>query len=150
MVSLSSDYSIPDPVCLPPQPGLADSFPDLCFNSLCFVRANQLHSIAGANCYPFADTLKGILPATAYNESSLPQCQKPISTDGYCAFVFEDASANFSDYSQCEGRRYAMKTFETEDAFPSWALIVHQKRCRGVSSSAQDMSVRTPPRIDFA
>jgi hypothetical protein len=82
-------------------------------------------------------------------ESSLPQCQKPNSTDGYCAFVFEDDNANFSNYSQCEGRRYTMTTFATKDDVPSTASITHQGRC-GVCSSAQDLAVRTSPLIDFA
>jgi hypothetical protein len=150
--SLSSDYSIPDPDCLAPQPGLADSFPEYVSSLYAsFIATNSipLEAEDGGDCYPFADSLKGILPATAYNESALPQCPKPNSTDGYCAFVFEDDNANFSNYSQCVGRRYTMTTFETEDAVPSTASITHQGRC-GVCSSAQDLAVRTSPNIDFA
>lgn len=145
-------FCIPDPECLPPQAGLSDSFPDYVSTLYAsFVPANSilLESEDGRDCYPFADTLQNILPATAYNESSLPQCVKPSSTDGYCAYVFEDDNANFSDTSQCVGRRYTMTTFETEDAVPSTASIIHQKQC-GVCSSAQDLAVRTSPRIDFA
>jgi hypothetical protein len=117
MFSVSSNCSIPDSDCRESQPGLSDSFPDYVSSLYAsFVATNSipLQAEDGGDCYPFADTLQGLLTPKAYNESSLPQCQKPISTDGYCAFVFEDANANFSDYSQCEGRRYAMKTFETE------------------------------------
>ncbi|KAI2506999.1 hypothetical protein MHU86_7384 [Fragilaria crotonensis] len=141
-------FCIPDPDCLAPQPGLSDSFPDYVSSLYAsFVATNSipLQTDDGGDCYPFADSLQGLIPSTAYNETSLPQCQKPTSTDGYCAFVFEDSNANFSNYSQCEGRRYAMKTFETEDAVPSTASITHKGPC-GVCSSAQDLAVRISSR----
>ncbi|KAI2506997.1 hypothetical protein MHU86_7382 [Fragilaria crotonensis] len=133
-------FCIPDPDCLASQPGLSDSFPDYVSSLYAsFVATNSipLQTDDGGDCYPFADVLQGLLPATAYDETSLPQCQKPTSTDGYCAFVFEDSNANFSNYSQCVGRRYAMKTFDTEDAVPSTASITHKGPC-GVCSTAQD------------
>ncbi len=143
-ISLSWDGSIPDPDCRAPQPGLTDIFPDdvpRLYASFVATNSIPLQADDGGDCYPFADALQGLIPATAYNETSLPQCQIANSTYGYCAFVFEDTNANFSNYSQCEGRRYAVKTFETEDAVPSTASIIHKGTC-GVCSSAQDLAAR--------
>ncbi len=145
-------YSIPDPDCLADQPGLSDSIPEYVSNLYAsFVATNSvpLQAEGGSACYPFADILQGALPSNPYAETSLPQCQMPNSTDGYCAFVFEDANANFSSFSQCEGRRYAMQTFETEDAVPSTASITHKGPC-GVCSSAQDWSRRIALRDRMA
>ncbi len=108
-----------------------------------------LQAEGGGACFPFADLLQGTLPSTAYAETALPQCQMPNSTDGYCAFVFEDANANFTDSAQCESRRYSMSTFATEDAVPSTASITHRGPC-GVCSSAQDWSRRIALRDQMA
>ena len=145
---LSSHCSIPDPDCLAPQLGLSDSFPDYVSSLYAsFVATNSipLQTEDGGDCYPFADSLQGQLTSTAYNETKLPQCRMPNSTDGYCAFVFEDANTNFYNYSQCEGRRYALKNFETEDAVPSTASITHKGPC-GVCSSAQDLAASISSR----
>ncbi|KAI2506998.1 hypothetical protein MHU86_7383 [Fragilaria crotonensis] len=144
-------FCIPDPDCLAPQLGLSDSFSDYVSSLYAsFVATNSipLQADDGGDCYPFADVLQGLLSATAYNESSLPQCTMPSSTEGYCAFVFEDANANFSNYSQCEGRRYALETFDTEDAVPSTASITHKGQC-GACSSAQDFAARISLHDEF-
>ena len=96
-----------------------------------------LQAEGGGPCYPFADVIQGLLPSTAYEASALPQCQKPSSTDGYCAYVFEDANANFTKYARCVGRRYTLTTFAAEDEVPSTASITHKGPC-GVCSSAKD------------
>ena len=131
---------------------MSDSFPEYVSSLYAtFVATNfiPLQADGGGPCYPFADVLQGLLPSAAYEETQLPQCQKPSSTDGYCAFVFEDANANFTDYAQCEGRRYTMTTFATEDAVPSTASITHKGPC-GVCSSAQDWSRRIALRDRMA
>jgi hypothetical protein len=122
---------------------LSDSFPEYVSSLYAtFVATNSipLQAEGGGACYPFANAVQDLLPSTAYAESALPQCQKPNSTDGYCAFAFEDSNANFTDYAQCEGRRYNMTTFASENAVPSTASITHKGPC-GVCSSAQDWSI---------
>lgn len=107
-----------------------------------------LQAEGGGACYPFADVLQGKLPSSAYNETSLPQCQMPQNETGYCAFVFEDDNANFTDPSQCQNRTYSMQTFETEDSVPAYASITHKGPC-GVCSNAQDLSRRMALRDEM-
>jgi hypothetical protein len=126
------------------QPGFNQNFPD--FISLqysTFVPTNSipLEAEGGGDCYPFADILEGKLTDTSYPESKLPQCKYPENENGICAFVFEDANTGFLDPSECEGRRYSMQTFDTEDDVPPNAATTHKGPC-GVCSSAQDLSRR--------
>ena len=118
----------------------SDFISDLYFT---FVPTNSIPLKAedGGDCYPFADILEGKLTDASYPESKLPQCKYPEDENGICVFVFEDANAFFSDPSECEGRRYSMQTFDTEDDVPPNAATTHKGPC-GVCSSAQDLSRR--------
>ena len=145
--------SVPDSDsgCPAEQPGFTQTFPSFVSDLYAtFVPTNSipLQAEGGGACYPFADALQGKLPSTSYNETSLPQCQMPQNETGYCAFVFEDSNANFTDASQCQGRTYSMQTFETEDAVPANASITHKGPC-GVCSNAQDLSRRMVLRDDM-
>ena len=106
---------------------------------LSFVETNAtnvtgLQTDDGGDCYPFAEAVG---PIVNYPEANRPQCQRPPTQDGFCAFVFEVGGSA----TECQGRRYSLVTFATEDEVPSTGVITHQGAC-GVCSSAQDLATR--------
>jgi hypothetical protein len=76
------------------------------------------------DCFPFQDAVGG---RVTYPEAvGKPQCQGPAESDGFCAFVFEDSNAGFSNADACKGRRYSLQTFSTVEEIPSNASLTHQ------------------------